>query len=135
MSDLNAILNNFIDNVDGAVGASVIDLNSGLLIGAAHSVPYFTQPYIDALAASAVEVFRGKTISIVEKLISSARGEKVENTIQEVQMTTANTYHFMMVHPKKPDSLIVLVTTKKTNLGMAWASVRGSLSEIEPHCP
>ncbi|MDH5433009.1 MAG: hypothetical protein OEY19_03625 [Gammaproteobacteria bacterium] len=135
MSDLNTILKGIVDDVDGAVGAAVVDLNTGLLIGVAHNVPYFTQSYLDAVAASAVDMFRGKNIRAVEKLMSSTRGEAVEKSITEVQMTTANTYHFMLIHPNKPDTLIVLITTKKANLGMGWSAVRSSTIDIEPFCP
>ena len=115
MADLNGVLKNVVEDVDGAVGAAVVDLGTGLLLGTAHSVPYFTQSYLDAVAASAVEMFRGKTVSTVEKLLSSARGEQIQKSIKEIQMTTDNTYHFMLIHPNKPDALIVLITTKKAN--------------------
>lgn len=135
MSDINTVLKGIVDDVDGAVGAAVVDLNTGLLIGTAHNVPYFTQSYLDAVAASAVDMFRGKNVKAVEKLLSSNRGEPLEKSIKEVQMTTDNTYHFMLIHPNKPDTLIVLITTKKANLGMGWSAVRTSASDLEPFCP
>ncbi|MEM9102687.1 MAG: hypothetical protein AAGB12_10220 [Pseudomonadota bacterium] len=135
MGDLKGVLRGIIDDVDGAVGASVVDLTTGLLLGTAHRVPYFTQSYLDAVAASAVDMFRGKTVRAVEKLLTSARGETVEKSIKEIQMSTDNTYHFMSIHPRKPDALVVLITTKKANLGMGWASVRNAMSDIESYCP
>lgn len=135
MADLNDVLKGVLDDVAGALGAAVVDLGTGLMLGAAHNVPYFTQSYIDAVAASAVDMFRGKTVQAVEKLLSASRGEKIERSIKEIQMSTGNTYHFMAVHPKKQDALIVLITTKKANLGMGWAALRGAMADIEPHCP
>lgn len=135
MSNLNNTLKGIVDDVDGAVGCAVVDLASGLMLGVAHSVPYFTQSYLDAVAASAVDMFRGKTVSAVEKLLSSTRGEKVEKSIKEIQMTTDNTYHFMSIVPGKTDALVVLITTKKANLGMGWSALRSGLGDIEPHCP
>lgn len=135
MASLNDICKGIIDDVDGATGCAVVDLNNGLMLAVAHSVPYFTQTYLDAVAAAAVDMFRGKNVSSVEKLLSAQRGEQVEKTIQEVQMTTTGTYHFMSVIPEKPDNLVVLITTKKANLGMGWSALRKSLVDIAPLCP
>ncbi len=132
---LNDICKSVIDEVDGATGCAVVDLNNGLMLGQAHNVPYFTQTYLDAVGAAAVEMFRGKNVSAVEKLLSAQRGEKVEKTMQEIQMTTTGTYHFMSIVPEKPDALMVLVTTRKANMGMGWAALRGALKDVAPHCP
>jgi len=121
--------------VDDALGAAVVDLSSGLLMAVAHSVPYFTQSYLDAVAAAAVDMFRGKTVSAVEKLLSNQRGTELTQLLQEVQMTTEKTYHFMSVVPGKPNSLVVLITGRKANLGMGWASLRSAMNTIGPLCP
>lgn len=123
-----------LNEVDGATGCAVVDLNNGLMLASAHNVPYFSQTYIDAIAAASVEMFRGRNIVAVEKLLSAQRGMPVEKTMQEIQMTTAGTYHFMSVIPGKPDSLMVLTTTKKANLGMGWAALRRAMTAAAPFC-
>jgi len=133
--NLNEIMQQMLDEVDEALGVAVIDLNSGLLISVAHNVPYFTQSYLDAVAAAAVEMFRGKTISNVEKLIAQQRGEEPKHHVQEVQMGTTNTHHVMSIVPEKPQALMVLITSKKANLGMAWAAMNNNLPKVAPHCP
>jgi hypothetical protein len=135
MANLQDICKNVVDEVEGAVGFAVVDLNNGLLLGVHHTVPYFTQTYLDAVAAAAVDMFRGKNVSSVEKLLSSQRGETVQNMIQEIQMTTPGTYHFMSIVPEKPDALVVLITTRKANLGMGWSALRNALPDIAPQCP
>lgn len=135
MSDLNAVCETLVNDVTDALGAAVVDLNSGLLLSVAHNIPYFTQSYLDAVAAAAVDMFRGKTVSTVEKLIASQRGAEVKQLVQEVQMTTEKTYHFMAIVPGKPHALMVLITGKKANLGMGWAALRNALPEVAPHCP
>ncbi len=135
MSSINDICGKILNDADGALGVAVVDLSTGLILGAAHDVPYFTQTYIDAVASAAVEMFRGKGIKSVEKLISQQRGEALENSIKEVQMSTSNTFHYMSVVPGKPNALAVLITSNKTNLGMGWAALRGALPELEPLCP
>ncbi len=114
---------------------AVVDISSGLMLAVAHNVPYFTQSYLDAVAAAAVDMFRGKTITNVEKLLSATRGREAKNLVQEVQMTTEGTFHFMAVVPGKPQCLMVLITTRKANLGMGWASLRRALTDVAPLCP
>lgn len=135
MSNINEVCQAVVADVDGALACSVIDLTSGLMLGSAHKVPYFTQTYMDAVAAASVEMFRGKNVQVVEKLLGQQRGEPVENSIEELQMTTKGTYHFMSVIPEKPTALLVLVTTRAANLGMGWNAVRRSLADVAPYCP
>jgi len=134
MAKLDDVLQTLVSNVDGALGCAVVDLNSGLLMGVAHNVPYFTSSYLEAVAAAAVDMVRGRNVKAVEALLTSQRGKTVEKTIKEIQMTTDNTYHFMMAVPEKPDNLVVLITSKATNLGMGWAAVRGSMAQVTPLC-
>ncbi|MDD5275722.1 MAG: hypothetical protein PHR16_06540 [Methylovulum sp.] len=135
MAKLDDLLQEVVSNVDGALGCAVVDLNSGLLMGVAHNVPYFTSSYLEAVAAAAVDMLRGKNVRAVESLLSSQRGKPVEKTIQEVQMTTEKTLHFMALIKDKPDYLMVLITSKVTNLGMGWAAVRNNMTKIAPLCP
>ena len=135
MASINDVCKNIVNDVDDALGAAVVDLSTGLLLGAHHNVPYFTQSYLDAVAAAAVDMFRGKGISSVENRLSQTRGEKVKNCMQEIQMTTPKTYHFMSVIPGKPDALAILITGKSANLGMGWSGLRGSLPNLAAMCP
>lgn len=135
MAKLDDVLNGVLRDVDGALGIAVVDLESGLLLSVSHNVPYFTQSYLEAVAAAAVDMVRGKNVLAVESLLSSTRGSKVEHTIKEIQMTTDNTLHFMAVVPAKPNNLVVLITNRKTNLGMGWAAVRNVLPKVAPLCP
>jgi hypothetical protein len=133
--DINEICSEIVRTVDAALGCAVVDLNSGLLLGVSHNVPYFTQSYLDAVAAAAVDMFRGRTISAVEDMIANMRGNAKAHLVKEVQMTTENTFHFMMIVPEKPDALVVLVTSRKANLGMGWASLRRVVPQLTPLCP
>lgn len=135
MAALDDICKNVLNDVTGGTGCAVVDLNNGLVLASAHNVPYFTQTYIDAVAAAAVEMFRGRNITAVEKLLSAQRGVPVEKTLQEIQMTTAGTYHFMSVIPGKEDCMMVLITTRKANLGMGWAALRRAMADAAPLCP
>ena len=135
MASLDNITRDITNSVDGALGCAVVDLNTGLLLSVSHNVPYFTHSYLEAVAAAAVDMFRGKTVQAVESLLSNQRGKPVTNTIKEMQMTTENTLHFMLTIPAKPNALVILITSKKSNLGMGWAQLRKSISDIEPLVP
>lgn len=135
MESLNDICEGVLKDVNDALAMAVVDLTSGLLLSVAHNVPYFSQSYIDAVAAAAVDMFRGKNVTTVEKLLTAQRGREVINSIKEVQMTTEGTYHFMSIVPDRPNALAVLITTKRANLGMGWAALRGALPAITPFCP
>ncbi|MDX8383970.1 MAG: hypothetical protein R8M45_07805 [Ghiorsea sp.] len=132
---INEVVRNVTDNVEGALGCAIVDLSSGLLLGVYHTVPYFTQAYIDAVGAAAVDLFRGNNVRTVEKLLADHRGEATRSLIKEVQMTTDGTYHFMIIVPGKPEILMVLITSKKANLGMGWVALRSASKEVAPYCP
>jgi len=134
--EINSILKDIVNNVDDALGCGVVDLRSGMLLGLHHIVPYFTQSYLDAVGAAAVDLFRGRNISNVYKLLASHTGsEDSVGRIHEIQTTSDNTFHFMTAIPNSPDALLVLITGKKANIGMGWATVRKAARDIEPFCP
>jgi len=135
MPNLNDICKNMTEDIDYAFSAAVIDQETGLLLGVSHHVEYFTQSFLDAIAAASVELFRGKGVSTIEKMLADLKGEEPKRTIQEIQFNTEQTFHFMAVIPDKPNVIVVLVTSKKINLGMGWASLRSRLKEIADACP
>ena len=135
MKNLNDICKDIVEEVDYARAAAVVDQDSGLLLGVSHHVSYFTQGYLDAVAAASVELFRGKGISTIEKMLAEMRGEEPKRCIQELQMTTDDTFHFMVVVPSKPNILAILVSGKKINIGMGWAVLRSRLKDIANACP
>ncbi len=131
---LNEKLKELVDSVDGALGAAIVEADTGLIIGAHHMVPYFTQSYIDAVAAAAADMFRGRTINTLEKLLGAQRGETKFGLIKEMQMTSNNTLHFLSVVPGKESSIVILTTNSKTKLGMGWSALRLSLDGLKPYC-
>ena len=97
--------------------------------------PYFTQSFLDAIAAASVDLFRGKAVGTVEKLLGQLKNEPPTHAVQEILLTTDHTYHFMSVVPDKPGILAVLVTGRKINLGMGWTGLRSRLKEIAEISP
>lgn len=135
MSNLTSVLESCLKNTKESLGVAIVDMHSGLLIGVAHRIPYFTDSYLETVAAAAVDVFRGKTVSAVEKMLTGVRGRLVRDMVKEAQITTDATFHFMVTSPAKPGILGVLITSRSVDLMTAWATVRSMLSAAAPYCP
>jgi hypothetical protein len=131
---INEICTDIIEDTNFALVCAVIDLNSGLLVGIAHKVSHCSQSNLDTAAVAAVEMFRGRTVIAIEQMISRLRSEEEYLMIEEIQMTTKNTYHFMAVIPEKPNNMVVLITTKTISLGMGWSTLRIALPKLAPFC-
>lgn len=134
MANLNDICKNVVSDVSDALACGVVDLNTGMLMAVHHTVPYFTQTYLDAVAAAAVDMFRGKNITRVEQLIAKQRGIEPERTFEEIFISTKMSFHFMKVIEGK-DALMVLVTKKTTNQGMGWSSLRMVIADVQSILP
>jgi hypothetical protein len=123
-----------VEKVDDCLAVGVVDLNTGMLMGVHHNVPYFTQAYLDAVAAAAVDMFRGKNVRRVEELLSKVRGEELKDTFEEIFVSSMKVFHFMMIMRDK-GAAVVMVTKKSTNQGMGWAALRNSLDDIRATLP
>lgn len=122
------------EKVDDALAVGVVDLNTGMLMGVHHSVPYFTQAYLDAVAAAAVEMFRGKNVRRIEELLSAQRGEPIKDSFEEIFISSPKVFHFM-VTIKEKSAVVVMVSKKTTNQGMGWAALRNNIEAIKKTLP
>lgn len=134
MASTQEICKTTLEKVDDCLAVGVVDLNTGMLMGVHHTVPYFTQAYLDAVAAAAVEMFRGKTVRRIEELLSAQRGEQLKDSFEEVFISSPKTYHFMTVIKDK-GAVVVMITKKTTNQGMGWAALRTSLAAVKATLP
>ncbi|MCA9697712.1 MAG: hypothetical protein KC431_09325, partial [Myxococcales bacterium] len=134
MSNVNKVCEEVVDDVQDALACGVVDLNTGMLMGVHHTIAYFTQSYLDAVAAAAVDMFRGKNVRRVEKLISKHRGQEVVDAFEEIFISSPAVFHFMKMIPNK-SAVVVLVTRKTTNQGMGWSSLRLAVEQIAEALP
>lgn len=135
MADLNQVCAEIIGAVADGMGCAVIDLESGLLIGVAYNAPDLPTALLDTLAASVVEVFRGRTVAVVEEMLSQYTGTRQSPLLEGLQMTTDKAYVFMSVVQDKPGYLVALAAGKKATLGAGWAAIRSAMPRIKPFCP
>jgi len=134
MASTQDVCRTTLEKVDDCLAVGVVDLNTGMLMGVHHTVPYFTQAYLDAVAAAAVEMFRGKTVRRIEELLSSQRGEALKDSFEEVFISSPKVYHFMTVIKDKR-AVVVMITKTTTNQGMGWAALRTSLPAVKATLP
>jgi hypothetical protein len=134
MANTNDMCRALHDKVDDCLAAGVVDLNTGMLMGVFHTVPYFTQAYLDAVAAAAVEMFRGKNVRRVEELLSQQRGQPIKDSFEEIFISSPKVFHFMLAIKDK-ESVIVMITKKTVNQGMGWASLRANIASIKATLP
>lgn len=134
MATTQEVCKQVLEKVEDCLAVGVVDLSTGMLMGVHHTVPYFTQSYLDAVAAAAVDMFRGKNVRRIEELLSQQRGEVVKDAFEEVFISSAKVFHFMAVIREK-GAVAVMVTRKGTNQGMGWAALRNSLDVIKKSLP
>ena len=134
MPNTNDVCKAMLEKVEDCLAVGVVDLGTGMLMGIHHTVPYFTQAYLDAVAAAAVEMFRGKNVRRVEELLSHTRGEPVKDTFEEIFVASPKVYHFMATIKEK-SAVVVMITKRTVNQGMGWAAVRNNLGAIKGTLP
>ena len=92
MPNLNDICRDLTEEVDHALAAAVVDRQTGLLLGVSHNVSYFTQSYLDTVAAAAVEMF--------SEAISACWGQAVRpNPAMAVITNAAIRLRYFMISP------------------------------------
>ena len=123
-----------VDDVQDCLAVGVVDLNTGMMMGVHHNVPHFTQAYLDAVAAAAVEMFRGKNVRRVEELLSKQRGVEIKDAFEEIFISSIKVFHFMVLIREK-SAVVVMVTKKSTSQGLGWSALRNSVGDIKGTLP
>jgi hypothetical protein len=134
MASTTEVCKGITEKVDDCLAVGVVDLNTGMLMGVHHTVPHFTQAYLDAVAAAAVEMFRGKNVRRVEELLSQQRGEVIKDSFEEIFISSPKVFHFMAT-VKDKGAVVVMVTKKTVNQGMGWAAIRTNMNSIKGTLP
>lgn len=126
---LGRICEETVHDVPEGLACAVVDVNTGMILGIHHTIPWFTSEYIDAIAAATVDQFRGRNVRRVEDLLSKARGRTARDTFEEIFIRTAQTFHFMKLL-REQGLIVLLITRTSTNQGMGWAGLRNAVTKI-----
>jgi hypothetical protein len=129
MATVTDVCHSLVEGLPGALACSVVDSNSGMLVGVHHMVPHFTPEYLDAIAAAAVEMFCGRTVRRVEEILSSLRGTPVKDSFEEIFISSPAVFHFMKLIREK-QAIAVLVTRKNVSQGLGWAALRNTIPKF-----
>jgi hypothetical protein len=107
-------------NIDGAVGASLVDWESGMSLGAVGGGKYLD---LDVAAAGNTEVIRAK-MRTMESL-------RLDDSIEDILITLAKQYHLIRLLKSSRNEqglfLYLVLDRQKANLALA----RHSLKRIE----
>lgn len=118
-----------VADVDGCLGCSVVDLETGLPLGievAARSI--VGQEAMELMSAAGADYFRGRMVWQLELAMTGS--QSATSFVQEIQTTTEHTSIFMSVVPGREDTLLVLITDKAANLGLGRIAMRQALARI-----
>lgn len=115
--------------------AAVIEQDSALLLGLASETEDYSLDYFETVAAAAVNMFRGRNIKTVEKMIADMRGEIPASSIKEVQLVMQNHSVFISSIARKPDVLFFVMTTKEADIDLVWTELRKNLDVVAEAAP
>ncbi|MDE0062041.1 MAG: hypothetical protein OXU72_04540 [Gammaproteobacteria bacterium] len=123
------ICEEIVDNVEGALGCALVDLGTGLPL----ALDVKPQSPVNAAAmelmsAAGVTYFRAYGRKPVETGAHPHGG----NAVEEIQATTAETYHFMSLVPGQDQQLLILISERESsNLALGWVAMRQALDMIQ----
>ena len=135
MPELKAVCRAVLRDFPQALGVAVVDLETGLCLAVAHTVPYFTQAYVDVVSAIAAEYFRGHAISNLERVLSSHVGHPVMHAVREIYLMTEGTTHLMAVIPERPNALLCVVVPRVVDPSAGQVLLKGAMAVVAPCCP
>ena len=98
-----------VSNVEGAVAAGVVDLDTGMLLGIFNSANY-TQTLNEIVAGATMDMFRGSNVGRVEQMVRTHRGipEDGAHYFEEVHVTSKNNYHYMKTITALPPLMVFM---------------------------
>ena len=116
------------------IAVAFIDLDTFEPLAIWHNVGYFSDAYINMVALSAAELFRGPRTIRVEELIAAQRDVPFQYHIDEYYFHTKGTHHYLMIVPKTA-VLAVLITPTCNDREHDRDILVNFLPVLQPHCP
>ncbi len=121
----NAVVEN-----DGALGCVLIDLRTGLTLASAQRRgAELDGAEVKTILRSCEELFCGKLIEQFVATLATGRAS-ASGFVREVQITKTFHYQFMAALPGWDDAVMILITEKTLNLGLAWMVVHQTQARL-----
>jgi hypothetical protein len=135
MGGLDEACQTIVTQVSGAVACAVIDLDSGFVLGL-HSTSALSEELTEIMARATLNALRGPDVVAMEREMRKLRAveEDGEHYFQELQLTSEHHLHFAVVL-KGGRAVLMLVTSRTTNIGLGWAQLRAAIPRIEAIVP
>ena len=135
MAEIDEACQSVVKETDGGIACGVVDLDTGMLLGVYNNAGY-SQSLNEIVAAACMDMFRGSNVNRVHQAVRAHRGvpENGEHYFEEIHVASRNNYHFMKTIAGGK-AVMVLVTSRTTNIGMGWAVLKAMKPRIEPLVP
>jgi hypothetical protein len=119
-------------SVPECVAAGMVDMSSGMLLGA-KTVDSHPREVLDLVAAATADLFQGTNVTSIERLFKKARGVKDDGShyFQEIVVLSENLLHVFIRGHKNQEHAAVFVCRKNANLGMTLAKSRMVMPDLE----
>lgn len=128
--DMQRVCAALLEEVDGALGCIVIDMQTGLTVAAEYR-PGSTvnESIVNLVSVVSANMFGGRLMRQFEAALAT-EPRQGNGFVREVQMTTATTNQFMAAIPGWSEGVFVLVTDKQVSLGLGWMAVHRVIARL-----
>ena len=120
-----------LEEVDGALGCIVIDMQTGLTVAAEYRPgSAVNESIVNLVSVVSANMFVGNLMRQFEAALATGQPPS-GGFVREVQMTTATTNQFMAAIPGWNEGVFVLVTDKRVSLGLGWMAVHRVIARLQ----
>lgn len=129
--DMQRVCAALLEEVDGALGCIVIDMQTGLTVAAEYRPgSSVNESIVNLVSAVSANMFGGRLMRQFEAALA-VEPRQGNGFVREVQMTTATTNQFMAAIPGWNEGVFVLVTDKRVSLGLGWMAVHRVIARLQ----
>jgi hypothetical protein len=129
---LDQALNDAMKQIPECVAAGYVDLSTGMLLGV-KTVDSHPAEVLEIVAAATSDLFQGSNVVLIENMFKKARGvsDDARHYFQEMIVLSENLLHLFMRCKGNEDHVVVFVTRKSANMGMAMSKAKTALPILE----
>lgn len=129
--ELQSLCERVLNDADRSLGCMVIDLDRGMEVTSMHeSGAALDSNDAAAVLRSSMALFRNKFADQILRTLPGNR-RSANKFVKEAQISTKDTYQFMVRLPGWDDGLIVLITERSANLGLGWMALHQAVESFE----
>lgn len=129
---LDQALNDAMKQIPECVAAGYVDLSTGMLLGV-KTVDSHPAEVLEIVAAATSDMFQGSNVVLIENMFKKARGvaNDTRHYFQEMIVLSDNLLHLFMRCKGNEEHVVVFVTRKSANMGMALTKAKSAMPSLE----